>query len=242
MPHLKKLRDAAKAWAAQEAADIQSGAKKPPTSSLEKFMADKDKPLKTGLVREVGPKRTRLLEAANKRLQRHSPGALSDDYKTDSRMRAAAETGEAQAFVGKLKPGLEKRTQQHHLQSREFPKTKTGDLEIGTPQKDLNRSVLNTVRKEASTPGSEGTLRKLAQKRQAAGNPVAGRPGNLDGSRNTLSNRLKGIGGKMGGKLGAYGIIKGVVEGASTLRKLKSGAYDLTPEGTAKPKKGVVES
>jgi hypothetical protein len=42
MATLKEMRDAAKAWAAKEQKDIDSGEKKTPSSSLEQFMADKD--------------------------------------------------------------------------------------------------------------------------------------------------------------------------------------------------------
>jgi hypothetical protein len=65
-------------------------------------------------------------------------------------------------------------------------------------------------------------------------------------SKGSLAGKAMGavgrLGGKLGGKLGMYGAIKGAIEGADTLRKLKSGAYDLTPEGTAKLKKGYEES
>jgi hypothetical protein len=44
------------------------------------------------------------------------------------------------------------------------------------------------------------------------------------------------------GKLGMYGAIKGALEGAKTLRKLKTGAYDLTPTGEPVLKKGLIES
>ena len=243
MPDIKRLRDAAKAWAAQEQADINAGVKKPPVSSLEQFMAERNKPLKTALVREVEPGRNRSDEALKGGSA--GPSALGSKAK---RAMTAAETGEAQAFVGKLKSGLEQRTQQHHLQSREF--TKTQEVP-GAGRKDLGRSTLNVIKSE-SGKSDGGSLMTLAKKRQARGQSIAGKPGNLDGSRQSLSNalrkgnapgaKIKGIAGKLGGKLGMFGVIKGVVEGADTLRKLKSGAYDLTPEGTAKPKKGVVES
>lgn len=158
---------------------------------------------------------------------------------------------------------LGKRTAAHNLQSREFPKTKSGDLEFGTPKKDLGRSVLNIIRREADIPSSEGSLRKLAQKRVAQSRSVAGPdapsvpknrsilkrgPGAAVGkiaeieSKRRAALALGGAAGKLGGKLGAYGMIKGVVEGAETLRKMKSGAYDLTPEGSTKLKKGYTES
>lgn len=180
MASLKEMREAANKWAAQEKSDIESGRKKAPLTSTERVMAENKKPLKTALVREVEPKRTRLLEAANKRLQRHTPGALSEDYKIDSRMRSAAETGEAQAFVGQMKPGVDMRTQQHHLQSREFVHPPAA------PGKDLGRAVVNTVRREAGLTGtpsnltgfggdkSEGSLAKLAKERARAGRSVAG--------------------------------------------------------------------
>jgi len=266
VPHIKKLREAATAWAAQEQANIDAGVKKPPVSRLEQFMVERNKPLKTALIREVEPGRSRLMEAA-KRKHRYpsgtrvmSPGLTVEEASAslpphpeaprkrgggwnrgalkEMRMQSAAETGEAQAFVGQIKPGIDKRTQQHHLQSREF--TKTQEVP-GAGRKDLGRSTLNVIKSESGKSGG-GSLMALAKKRQAKGHSIAGKPGNLDGSRNSLSNRLKGIGGKLGGKLGMYGIAKSVIEGASTLRKLKSGAYTLTPEGTAKPKKGVVES
>ena len=191
MPHIKRLKEAAKAWAAQEAADIKSEAKKPPTSSLEKFMADKNKPLKTALVRETETKTSRSNLAQDFRAVRKAKLGISKESSQMHRLQSAAETGEAQAFVGRMKPGVSMRTQQHHLQSREFTKTKTGELEFGTKQKDLNRSVVNVVRQEADISGSQGTLRKLAQKRAAEGRAVAGQPGNLEGSRQSLSNALR---------------------------------------------------
>ena len=264
---LFEQRQAMVSWAAQEKADIDSGAKKPPTTSLETFMADNkdlakmkssknlsfegkvsrvksdlredaeavarskkdlgekdwsvrasdpkeryiptkdqatglrmqadlrrqsravaegrigdsspmpknDSKLKTGLVREVEPGRSRLAEAAKRREfrnQAHSQGAkvMRPLWAADAKMsqlQSAAETGEAQAFVGKMKPGVETRTQQHHLQSREFvhPPKAQG--------KDLGRAVVNTVRREAGLEGS-GSLAKMAKERAKAGRSVAG--------------------------------------------------------------------
>lgn len=119
---------------------------------------------------------------------------------------------------------------------------------IGEGQRDLGRSVAKTIQR-----GQEGDteLLKIAKGRAKAGVSVAGP--DTPASKAAMGVKPKALSfkqkwklsqaaGKMGGKLGAYGMVKGIVEGADTLRKLKSGAYDLTPEGTAKPRKGVVES
>lgn len=246
---LGNLKTKADAWAAQEKADIESGAKKPPASRLETFMAERNKGLKTALVREVEPGRNRGKLADSIKERRASGRNLLHDFEPDpidSKLMAAAETGEAQAFVGQMKPGVGARTAAHTLQSREF------NYPPANQSKDLGRAVTNTIRREQApgllgsfTEPKGGSLAKLAKERAARGEPIAGLRDNSDGSRNFKSNALKKagkIGGKLGGKLGVYGTLKSIVEGVDTLRKLKTGAYDLTPEGTATPKKGVIES
>ena len=167
---LSNLKAKADAWAAKEKADIDSGAKKPPQSSLEQFMAErgakdlgekspgltrdkaafkrgsatafrsenvankygeqspehkraympKEKPLKTALVREVEPGRSRNLEAKMvKKYKGTTSGAVRAELEYH-KWQSAAETGEAQAFVGQMKPGVSGRTAAHTLQSREY--------------------------------------------------------------------------------------------------------------------------
>lgn len=168
---VRTLRNKANAWAAQEKADIDSGKKKIPLNSKEKAMAD-NKPLKTALVRETETKSSRSDLANDFREVRKAKLAISPESSQLHRMQSAAETGEAQAFVGKMKPGVEGRTQQHHLQSREFPKTKDGSI-FGEGRKDLGRSVMSTIRREENFSDG-GSLKKLAKKRVAEGRSVAG--------------------------------------------------------------------
>jgi len=102
MATLKEMRDAANAWAAKEKADIVSGKKKIPT----RIGQSMPKPVKTALVREIEPGRSRLKDAASIREARSS-GAIHSanaaNLLVDTRMQSAAETGEAQAFVGVMK-------------------------------------------------------------------------------------------------------------------------------------------
>ena len=258
MASLKEMREAAIAWAAKEKADIASGRKKAPdrvnfkdlgekipgstaaiverrrssddwVAAVKKkhVMPETKKPLKTALVRETAT------PSARKNLASMIRSGRSGGVKLSTSGQAAAETGEAQQFVGQMKPNKAVNMGDPGRQGAQV----TRDLH--TPQKDLGRATVNTI---ARDPEGAPSLLKLAKSRAAKGQSVAGKPGNLEGSRQSLSNSLRSKAGKLGGKLGAYGMVKGIVEGAETLRKMKSGAYDLTPEGTAKPKKGVVES
>ena len=206
MATLKELREAANKWAAQEKADIESGAKKPPMTSKEKIMAEKpkseytdfsnqkhfrsnppaaaesrtkaNKPLKTALVREVEPGRNRgRLAAQTREARKNYPGEQlqsNQDAKLD-RLQSAAETGEAQAFVGQMKPGVGARTAAHTLQSREF------NYPPQNQSKDLGRAVTNTIRREQApgllgsfTEPPGGSLMKLAKTRAAQGRSIAG--------------------------------------------------------------------
>lgn len=173
MATLKELREAANRWAAQEKADIAAGRKTPPLTSTEKIMAEnksKDKPLKTALVREVEPGRNRgRLAAQTREARKNYPGEQlqsNQDAKLD-RLQSAAETGEAQAFVGQMKPGVAARTAAHTLQSREF------NYPPQNQSKDLGRAVTNVIRSEQGRPDG-GSLMALAKKRAKEGRSVAG--------------------------------------------------------------------
>ena len=109
---------------------------------------------------------------------------------------------------------------------------------IGQGKKDLGRSVIRTIR---SGQTGDTELLKIAKKRTVTGRSVAGPD---PAKPPTMAQRVKAAkaAGKLGGRLGMYGAIKGAFEGAETLRKLKTGAYDMTVEGGAKLKKGHVES
>jgi len=265
------------------------------------------KPLKTALVRETEASGSRKDLASKIRETRASklPGEQLSDFQQEAKSyikaQSAAETGEAQAFVGVMKPQAphvdtqraevpkmrerwdqmqksiaeqrssvkpmtlkekkvsketktqmaervyKSQTQTMHSSLAESDLAMVGQSKnpIGEGARDLGRSVTRTIRR-----GAEGDteLLKLAKSRSKAGLSVAG-PGSGEVKKprwNAKSSNLKakfgGAAGKLGGKLGAYGMIKGIVEGADTLRKMKSGAYDLTPEGGTKLKKGYTES
>lgn len=373
MSTLKELRDAVKSWAMQEKQDIDSGKKKTPVSSLEKFMADTkktdlhpdvqatlaaikaakkadidnlapskylrpnppaaaqsrmdaNKPVKTALVREVEPGRSRLAEAAKRRerypngvrvmspglTKAESEGALPPhpdsprtigsrggwdrDALKKARMQSAAETGEARQFVGVMKgetvPGAHKAqgarmqaivesiregrsesvrearraaiqekklnslTQAPAHPNKPTPGQKAGGQrftprltgpppgtpgseftaqtksDIDRPHKDLGKIAVNLIR-NAGEPGSSVDEAGGRILRQA----LAQRLGYNAGPPARFS-----VAGAMSGKLGIYGAIKGALEGSKTLRKLKTGAYDLTPTGEPVLKKGLIES
>ena len=109
---------------------------------------------------------------------------------------------------------------------------------IGQGRKDLGRSVTRSIR-----AGQEGDteLLKIARRRSTAGRSIAG-PDPAKPPTMAARARAARAAGKVGGRLGMYGAIMGALEGAQTLRKLKTGAYDMTVEGGAKLKKGHVES
>ena len=134
-----------------------------------------NKPLKTALVREVEPGRSRNLEAKMvKKYKGTTDGKVRGELEFH-RMQSAAETGEAQAFVGQMKPGVAERTAAHKLQSREF------NYPPANQSKDLGRAVTNTIRREQApgllgsfTEPPGGSLMKLAKTRAAQGRSIAG--------------------------------------------------------------------
>ena len=250
---LTRMRHDMKSWASREKTDIESGVKQPPASSLDNFMAEK------GVAKDLGEKEPGATKAQGLRGRAIARAQLN---KADS-----TKGSDAGKYVPKGTPKIspDRSVKIPQAESRvtdvsvdDFDQAGQSKYPIGQGQKDLGRSMVRAIRAEKDAPlgqltTGDGALARLAKKRLSAGKSIAGVPGNLDAeSRQSFSNSLKAAGsklgklgkvaGKAGGALGMYGIIKGVVEGAETLRKLKTGAYGVSPEGTAVPRKGIVES
>jgi hypothetical protein len=91
----------------------------PPAAAQSRM--DANKPLKTALVREVEPEYSRDKDA--KTLNKMRKGETGFKYNRNDRVedrawKSAAETGEAQRFVGQMKPGVAERTADHSFQSK----------------------------------------------------------------------------------------------------------------------------
>lgn len=194
-------RKAANAWASQEQADIESGAKKVPLTSREKEMADKkysdlapskrlssnlpaaaqsrmdaNKPLKTALVRDLAPGVSRDRTAANLRADRTSGVdkqlSLGDKHQRKfMSLMNAAETGEAQQFVGKLKPGVAARTEAHSIESWAKRAEDHQDRQMSYPTKpgDTWGHTKTYVKDEA--PTTKGSYAKQPAIRQVTRSP-----------------------------------------------------------------------
>ena len=246
MATLKEQREAANKWAAQEKADIAAGRKTPPLTSTEKIMAD-NKKTAADLGEAGSTKAQGLRHRALTRALRDRRSALRGDPQKANAVQAlsgeekaavdAASKAEVERVRADVKARKEATVKARTITDEELFSGQSREP-IGQGRKDLGRSVTRSIR-----AGQEGDteLLKIARRRSTAGRSIAG-PDPAKPPTMAARARAARAAGKVGGRLGMYGAIKGAFEGAETLRKLKTGAYDMTVEGGAKLKKGHVES